>query len=115
MKKILAHLLYTSIIIGVYFIATPGSFAQTNKAARYTAEEKRSIEIMKKDGATDASIEQRLMKQKLSYPKVDNTTPVNQSGQLPGINASCGDMGGENVLRHPNHLRHKLLLASFSS
>jgi len=96
MKNTLTNLLHASIIAGVYFVSAFNLQAQNNKMVNYTEEEKKSIEVFRKDGASDADIDKWLMKRKLVSLPEKNNTDKNRSGQPPVVNATCGDMGGEN-------------------
>jgi hypothetical protein len=99
MKNRTTNLLYTSILIGVYFFVASNLLAQTNKLISYTAEEKQSVERLKKEGISDTEIERGIMKRRLMHQKEKATPaqPLFRSGKPPVVYAnSCGGMGGEN-------------------
>jgi PKD repeat protein len=91
-------LLQAFVITGVFFISAFNLSAQDSKESNYSAEEKKSIAIMKRDGVPDASIDKWVMHRRLVSLKDKNINiKSSRSGPLPGVNAnSCGDMGGEN-------------------
>jgi hypothetical protein len=99
MKKITTSLRYTSILVGVYLLVASNLLAQTNTLVSYTAEEKKSIEVLKKEGISDPEIERGIMKRRLMLQKEKATpaTPLAHSGKPHVVYAnSCGGMGGEN-------------------
>ncbi len=94
-KKIMSIRFFVAAFMSLIAWMPLHLFSQNNSLA---FDEKKAIELMKKDGVTDAVIEKWKLQHKLLYPNGQNTNPLNQFHKnTPVVNASgtCTDMGAE--------------------
>src|ERR1035437_4319239 len=94
-------------VIALFFFSIMGLFPFVKSAIAQNVihrdkpsmgfDEKKALEIMKKDGVPDALIDKWIAKRKLMYLNSQfQQTSNSKLNNPPVVNAACGDMGGEN-------------------
>src|SRR4051812_24472343 len=99
MKGTTIKMLTALAIVWAVFFSTVNLFAQAKKIIELTKEDKEVVEMLRKDGATEESINMWILERKLIYTNPAKPTPFSQvnKGKSPVTNATgfCGDLGAE--------------------